>query len=822
MPTLPAVLGYDAIASSIVESMEPGKISIIQGPPGVGKSWLAKGIGGLWEEGEGRAIVAEGDRLQSDVPFYPLNLALAALSSTWRAVGSDLIRVSEAGERVAGTGGIITSTIQMLVQLRPARQRARKLFLGQVEQGILFDLERLAEDRPLLLVADNLQWWDDSSLELLGRLRDPRMGEAFPFLAEMHLIAVQTVPPYEQVSHPDAHEALLSSAPTEVVELTRPSRESFPAVLTSLGAPPDRAKQAADDLYALTGAHLVLAARCAKRLQAESPEHLLSSRSREEFRRRLLADRVQTLSSFGSNALAILQIAAVLGLRFRRGELVCAFEGDAAEVAKVLRSWRDEEVIELSEKIGRFVHDLFQSHFLEAGGLETTGIHESIADCLRLLRPGEYMLRCEHAQHAEREREAATLAVHAALQRQREGLPWAELSQFFREAIDRGDMTTVVEDFQEALTDLNDYRFSDCQATLNRLPRNLPRSLVAEAHYLKAMCLIATRSEEDREAALTLLRTWARYETEEPELGIRLMHLQLYALTLDVDKTPGRELEGEIRQALMSRGDFDRAAEDVIYTLDRCSGSLHEPETSLSMTLEAARHFGPTAGATVIRRPVEYYRCLVNVVAKLVTTADYKRALEEHEKLERLVEEYDPKTFPRLDYPLTTALLAEYRLGLLTPEEAAARQSQIAEDHGVAGDPFYTANAEAIYLALGGSGGEALDIFTRLSDELARRPRPAPSMLYLIRANRCAVRYVTGDGSAVEEWIALTGLAGEIPYLIRRYLIDRHRLLAEVMERGEATSPIEFDECLLNPPRFGRLWDQLGRGFRMPEVEWWR
>jgi len=820
---LAAVLGHEVIASSIAQAMEEGPdINMIEGPPGAGKSWFAMGIGALWESAEGTTLVAEGELLQSDAALYPLKRSLAALSSNWREVGSELAQIAKAGESLSGAGGIISRTIEALVRLRPSRQRARKMYLGDSEQMILFDLERLTRKRPLLLIADNLHWWDAESLALLGRLREPAMCEAFPFLAEMRLIGVRTVEPYEKTVNAVACDALLSAGTRRYHRLHRPSREVFPEVLGALDAPPERVAEAANGIFDLTGGHLILAARCAQRMREEGGNFLLSSPDSDAFRQRLLTDRVRSLGTVGSSALAILQIAAVLGLRFRRAEVVCAFEGDPSEASRLLRTCRDEDMIELSEDVGRFAHDLFRQHFLGTGVLETTSVHESISDCLRLLRPGDYQLRCRHAQQAERGREAAALGVEAALEQMREGHRWTALPAHVRAAIESGGMTGVIETFEAAIQHLSGERPSASRDTLNRLPRNLPRRLAAEADYLRATCLLSTRSEEDRETGQALLESWAGYELEEPELGIRLMHLRLYALTLVVDKAPGRRLEGQIRQALLDRGDFDQTAEDAMYTLDRCSGSLHEPDASLPRIREAARHFGPVTGQGVVRRPVEYYRCVVNLGAKLVTNALYEEARPVYEQLEELVAEYAPDTFPRLDFPRTTAVLVGYRLGGTALGDAVACQREIAAADEVNEDPFYAENALAVYLTLAGAGDEALRVFDRLDEELGRRSGPAPSMLYLIRANRSAALYVSGDMDAARRgWAALGDVVERIPYLIRRYLIARHELLGDVMARGEATSPLEFDECLLGVSRFGPLWDQLGRGFRMPEVEWW-
>lgn len=823
MAALPCVLGHDAIAASIAQTLDEGTaISVIQGPPGVGKSWLASSIGALWEEGGGKTIVAQGDQLQSDAAYYALSLALAALARRWASIGKDLAQVATAGERMAGTAGIITGTAQALSHLRPTRQRAKKLYLRKAEQEILFELAHLTRRRPLLIIADNLHWWDSKSLEFLGRLREPRMAEAFPFLEHLRMIAVQTVEPYQHTAHSNARDALLSHEATQYHDLTRPSRPAFSAVLKALGAPPETPPETTDLLYDFTGGHLTLAARCANRLSDGGGADILSATNSEEFVKRLLTDRISSLGSVGTSALKILQIAAVLGLQFRRKELVCAFDDDPAEAARLLRICRDEDVLDLSEETGQFAHDLLRQHFLSAGSLELTGIHERVAECLRLLRPGEYALRCTHMQRAERHRDAAALAVHAALELQREGQSWQDLSAHTLRAIEDGGMTSIVDMCATAIAQFNQFDFPACRATLDRLPHSLPRSLAAEVDYLHATCLANTRSTVDRDAAVALLESWSGYETQEPELGVRLMQLRLFALTLAVDKGPGRALEGQIRQALMSRGDFDETAHDAMYTLDRCAASLHEPETALIRIRKATQHFGLSAERTVLRRPGEYFRCLVNLVAELVANAHYDEACDVNIRLEAFVAEYAPGTFPRLDYAGTNGILANYRAGAIELAEAVQRQRKVVMEHRVMADPFFVENALAVYLTLAGSGVAALGISHGLQEQLAGMQRPEVSAVYLIAANCCATRYVMGDHEAAHaEWMHLSELVVQIPYATRQYHLARHELLEEVMRDRRATSPAEFDECLLGMSRFGRLWDQFGRGFRLPALEWW-
>ena len=185
---------------------------------------------------------------------------------------------------------------------------------------------------------------------------------------------------------------------------------------------------------------------------------------------------------------------------------------------------------------------------------------------------------------------------------------------------------------------------------------------------------MSTRSEDDRAEGRSILLAWEGYAELEPELGIRLLQLLLYGLTHLRDKQPGRELEGRIRQLLGDRVSFDPAAKDALYTLDRSSASLYQPDVAIIRKREAVAYYGPTPENTVLRRPVEYYRCLVNYGASQISNARYQDALETYGKVRKLVKEYAPKTFPRIDFPQMNQLLAEYRCRRVSAANAVRGQ----------------------------------------------------------------------------------------------------------------------------------------------------
>lgn len=819
------LLRYDEIAFDVVRFLCEGpEIAVLEGPPGVGKSWLAQGIGGLWKSAGGEAVSARGDIASTDIPLFPFGYAMSGIARGWGSVGTALGGVVKAGEILLGTGGIVTATIQSINKLRAGRRTERTLFLGEAEQGILHDLERSARDGPLLLIADNFHWWDRKSIGFLRGLRDPRLVSAFPFLTGIRVLAVQTIEPYQSVVHPDVHDAFTQSSDAGRFQMDRIPRQGFENLLAALGAGGRPDSKVADAVYSLSGGHLALARRCAIRIKRGEAEAFLSADDADDFLRKLLSDRLYALGEPGRKAVELLSVAAVLGLTFRRDQLECASEVQELEASSLLRYCRDEDVLELEDGVGSFVHDLYRQYFLTAGSRRRVDIHERLGPCLRILGPSDYVRRSLNALDAERPREAGALGVQAIVKEQREGRVWQDLPARVLEAVNAAGLHSAAASLLSALRHAQRYEYRACLRALVDLPRPLPESLTAESDYLRARCLMSTRSDDDRAEGVAILEKWTGYEAEEPELGIRLLQLLLHGQTLEVDKTEARRLERHIQRFLIKRMDFDPAAEDALASMDRSAGGLYQPDVSLEKTKGAVAHYGPRDEQVVLRQPVEYYRCLVNFGANLIATAQYEEACKVYADVDRLIDMYEADVFPRLDLPSINRVLAEFRAGLVDVDEAIARQEFITSELSVEGDPFYSRSALGVYAALADDLDYAVSIFDQLHGELTARRNPEASTAYLVQSNRCVVGFLAGAvKNAQAEWENLSSLVTRIPYVIRPLLIRRHQLLAEVIDGGRPMSPATFDRCLLSrrPPEFGPLWDNIGRGFRLPEVEFW-
>jgi hypothetical protein len=821
------LLGYDVVAAGIAEAMhDRDEVCVIEGPPGVGKSWLAKGIGALWEKSGGATVVVEGDPLRTDVSLYPFSFAMAGLGKGWSDMVPAVANVARAGEVLLGTAGLITNTVEMLDSVRRRRRGSRAVLLDDQEQQVLHDLGYLARKRPLLLLADNLHWWDEASLALLAQLRAPRMVEAFSFLTELRVLAIETPEPYQAIAHPEAHATALRGDAVHRFPVGKIPEDQFPEVLGALGDGEIPDRRVSSVVYALSGGHLALASRCAQRLASDDADTFLAAADTDEFITRILTERLESLGQEGRTAIQLLEIGAALGLRFGTQEIVCASEFEASETRRLLRACRNERLLDSSRDNHVFVHELYRRHLLEQALSDRVEIHERLADCLRLIRPGDYELRCANAIAADRPDLAGVLAVHAGLMREREGGAWRDSPATIRAAIENADLVDVMERLARALQHAARYECKEGLALLDGLRSDVPGSLMAEAEYLRALCLMSTRGEDDRATGRSILDGWLGFESEEPELGTRMCLLRILGYARTVDKEQGRALEVDLKRFLADRSTYDPSATDALYMLDRSSASLYETDIALIRTKKAAEFHRPPTSDDVPRRPVEYYRALNNVCAELISNAEYEEAVGAYDEVDTFIAKYAPGTFPRLDFPAMNGVLAMYRSGRLTAADAVRRQEGIVQELAPAPDRFYAENGLAVYLALAGRYEESIALFSQI-DETLRRTRavPDPSMVYMIRANRCVARFLAGDTEGrPEEWADLTPIVSSITYMLRRYLVRRHELLLPFLRDAVSTTAEEFDLCVVrsHPEEFGKLWDNYGRALRVAVVQFWK
>jgi hypothetical protein len=841
MNRLWSLLGYDQVANDLLSYFRSSlqhRVAVIDGPPGSGKSTFALGLAAAWRDGGGRVAILEGDDLNERRDLYPFQRGISALDPAWSAIRSVAGLVPKLVDLIAGTGGGAALAVAGATRLREGARARRTMFMTPDERRIIADLERAAGQKPLLLIADNIHWWDAASLSLLQQILSPEATEAYPFLAAVRVVAVRTTNASQPAIHADFLNRILLRLQAREWHLRAVRRDEFPVVLEILadanrpGGDDDAAKARLDELsdllFMLSNGHFALAWKAADYvLQGPSELSLLGELDEAGFIRAVFEERLISHGAFGEQGLQVLEFAALIGLTFRHDELACLAAQGSDSLLPILALSARNGIIEIMEDHAHFRHDYFRRYFRNRLADRASPLHAKFADCLRQFRPGDYLARFRSLALGGQPRAALTpLALHA-IQNVRTGFAWdRSLTDDERRDLEEGEMARYLGGWRNAWSLLARYEFQACLEVLDRLPVTVPKALAAEADFLRASCLLATRREADRRDAYELLKDWLGYKECEPELGIRLAQLYLYA-QVHVEPEGCHRTERQIIRFLSARTSHDPAAVDQIYKLQRCASSLYVDEIAVDRVAEAVAHFAPAANMTISRDPLEYYRCLTNYVAELISTARYDEALTQDGVLSALIDHYGADFFPRTEYPKNNGVLAAYRAGLIEAREAFERIGRLVETVAAGPDPYYLQNSLAVYAMLAGNYAVAGATLEKL---LGRLTTPSaqtlePNMVYLIRSNHAGYLHLTGQSAeGLAAWREIAPLIDSIPYTFTPYFRRKHELMLEAFQSVPGGDAAAWDRFPLEGGRqeVGPCWDNFGRGFRMPEIEFWR
>jgi class 3 adenylate cyclase len=145
-----------------------GTVALL-GEPGIGKSHLTEAFLAAATPASAATVLLEGAALEQDSPLRPVVAWLhraAGASSVDERVGARLAKV------LPGWASVTTRLAPLLGEA--ALPAAAEEPPEQVREATLAALEKLllaqAEARPLRLVAEDLHWFDPTTLELIGRL----------------------------------------------------------------------------------------------------------------------------------------------------------------------------------------------------------------------------------------------------------------------------------------------------------------------------------------------------------------------------------------------------------------------------------------------------------------------------------------------------------------------------------------------------------------------------------------------------------------------------------------------------------------------------
>jgi tetratricopeptide (TPR) repeat protein len=400
---------------SAVEDVAAGsaRLVLVTGEAGMGKTTLVSAAAARSGMLVGWGTCAEAERTPA---FWPWSAALRGLLADVAPGAAAELTRTDTAELARLLPELADEKPTAVDPDGPADTDAARL---QLFDAVARFLERLARLRPAFVVLDDLQWADESSLQLLEFVTRP--------LRPVPLVIVGAYR-HDELAGGAAHSLARTAVHGELVQLNGLSPEEvFALVAGAVGD--EAAARWAGEVYRRTGGHPFLARQLAELLADPGcPAGALPPAAHD-----LVSRRVERLSV---GCRELVRAAAVASDELQPDVLaeVCGVDAALATVLIAEGLHAGVLVMDIEESRTRFAHDLFRETIYRRLAVpQRMALHQRIADALEhrharggAVEPADLARHCAAAVPLDgAERAVRWARAAAALERARLGFPEA-------------------------------------------------------------------------------------------------------------------------------------------------------------------------------------------------------------------------------------------------------------------------------------------------------------------------------------------------------------------------------------------------------------
>jgi hypothetical protein len=826
VPDLSTLLGQDVQAEQLTAFLDSPacRVARLTGPPGSGKSYIARTVAQAWRERGHVVVVAEGDESNSWRALYPLVTGLSWTSHHWSGIARTGARSAvQVADTTTGGLGVGTTIFDLLSAVfRQRIERALRVY-SVLEREVVMDVRRLARREQVLIVAENAHWWDADSLSLLGEIVSERLAEAIPPLQAVSVLQVDTAG-YQTVLAPERFAGFVPLSEPHTVRTTAVSRDAFPEVLAAFGLSTSLPASVADAVYTATDGHLELAAQVAL-LVEHSGAHDAAAILSDDFVLRHMSRRLADLGQSSPDVSQLLVQAAVLGLSCEARDLTCLSGLTPARLAEMVERACELGLVERDGQRIAFAHDVIRSSLLSGQQPDQVrSLAAAFSRCLSILRPGDYESRAEtfeRAGDADEARDMVALAGVAKL-RSGESLPrvvgWVETRRPADEPLGR-----FLDTVSAGYSAVADGSFAQALPDLRTPAAEESTRMAAERNYVASICLMEDQTTVGADRAAALLRSWLTEVSAEPEQHLRFLLLLQQAEVLADRFDEARATEALIERLLSARARHDPDAVLLQHIQNRRSAAINVPEIAVVRIRDSARYFERTA-ATSTRAQLELFRATTNLAAVELRLGRDQEALAHATDAERIaVSAVD--SIPRIDVLAGNLVLAALRSGTMSAKDAVDRQQQVVESPEGQKDGFIHRCNLVAYQLLDRRDEDAQHELERLETELSAGELTESYLVYYSGCLNVAAAALRGDtGVAVDRHRRMDDLVASLRWPCAGYTRRRHQRIAELLPRLDTSmSRSSIDRILIDglPDEVGPAWPYYGRFVLACELSFW-
>jgi hypothetical protein len=819
----------ETLEQQVVDNKEYASRAVLWGPSGCGKSWVVRRVAQKWEKAGGVAVIAAGEPALTRRSYGAFWASISAVGPRLSLERTIAKGASAVGRTVPVVGHLVAFLTDLLAENRSRIRRDQLLHLRTEEFDILCHLQAVEKGGGLLILADDLQYWDPDSLQLLFLIIAGACHDVFPFLKTARFLVSVTEDQGGQLSSPVSE--ILGKLPKPIRLHSMPAYE-LSAVLRSFGYTPVLNRQQLETLYVISGGHLELLRQLAMYLKTNpncaDVDVLLRTTgiSGDRFLASILVKRLQAGGDTGRAVLTVLAAAAVIGKSFARDELSCLMKSTGIEPFRCIQTARELGLLATSGDGFTFRHDVLRRcliQHLDAHAMET---HRTFAECLTLLRPSDYFSRADQLAAAGLPQDSARLFFCGVYKRLRDGNPTpGALREQALQMLRATDQNTGAEAILIAHERILERRFSQAIQLLSGSENTDHPVFITERLLLLGLATLQSVTTSERRKALSILQDCLAIQHGERELEMRIKltlltaygHLELW--------DEARNLDIEISAMLVSLRRTDPGAREALEIQRRKSAMLYGSEVAAERCRSAANFFGPPNGAEwPPRNPVQFFMAQCNLAGNLLVAGRFDEADRIASGALTVWLRMRGIKMPRVEKCINNSVVAGFLSGRLGANEAVSLLNELrAQNPDGVFSRLIRSNC-AVFLAIGGHPAAAFDEFNSLSSELEQNGVEDEFYRYFIRSNLAGLLHVRGATErGWELWCSLDDHVPHIPDSDRAYLLARqkHQVGAfDAVEPGDVTAWNNYLQRQM-PQHLGPGWRFYGRGLLLTDTQIW-
>lgn len=795
---------------------EGGQYILIEGKSGSGKSYTIKQLQIELAKENYHVIIFDGDYQYDDREYYPFKKSLFSDQDS----SKDIIvgGIAETSKGIPAVGNLVSYIINTWSE---RKKSVKNMVLNSEEQNILAKLRQILKNPNIVLLFDNIHWWDRRSLQLLTMLLTNRQMLNIDKLSQFTIIFSITT--NQPVIHGDLLDCIIKETkykkfPFPSINLTEFKDTLFSHTLQNFS--PEQNKL----LYNLVNGHLQVFFEIINEIKNHNFDFNATYENNRQYLSSVLEKRLKDFGADSTQILKTLEYASIMGISFSLYELQNITQSTENEIRNIISKTSQLTITEQTNEIDyiKFAHDIIREIFKTKVEEQHAEYYQALARCIKEIKPDQYLRRARCFIKCHASEEAVLLYILEIIKQMR--LYGEVLSTVYDEIKPLLNHLQIeyIELMQAAYTLYANKKYREAVVKLDLILDIYPIELLAERDILRIRCYSKTMASSEIEKYIIKYNDTRKESTynNEKDIWERYSQVLMIAFAHLGDIKSAREIEKEILQNLSQRLNYDDAAMKRIHIVKRVANSIHDIEMSSVLVQDAFNYFGSSVSG--VRDIRHYYISLVNYSTILINRGDFDKAYNltiDGINIERDNSDVD---FPRIELLRNNYIIAGYLSGNLGEDDCILIYDEMLSDMPIISERLFYKSNLSIFWALKNEPQKAFDVLHEEAKLHYEGDEKEGLYQYRVVTNTSIYQYMLGDhNNAIIQLESICDLTRRL--INGSYFHKKNELLLRLMNENISVTGKEWLNILFTvQPSFQDIsWNYFGLGYAFMAVCNW-